>query len=466
MGGKVPKLKSKVAGQNPTNATPPLYSPPMSATSSDSDLISSRGDFDPVDMELDLNGGAGLSDVTTPPATPPPKATSVSAGDLLFERHTAHRLPVSFEESFRNRLAHQFMAHDQQFQQTCTKLDGKVSHDRVYIFVDGSNISTSFYQDLKKKFGMRHNEPLPGCLDVVKLHEILQRNRHVMASHIVGSKAPGKAEAQYFFDAEDIGYQKTILPRIPKDGKKPFSNTSDSDDIYSRRREPMQEHQVDENLQHLMINCAVDNINNKGVIILVTGDGNSNESGTSDGFPAHVVRCLSLGWAVEVYSFKSACSEVWTQPELLNNKEWAGRVSVHYLDSYLHDLCKPSFEKQLSEAAAKHATRASCRPTPMTLKRMTPIAEDKVASPHSHATHLDNDWRTPSPKKAKFTGPVMSEYQSVTATKSHTTSDYQTLLQTASTFGASKTTFASTNGFVGGCFGSFQQYSAISGAKV
>ncbi|KAH0436859.1 cell wall glucanase [Colletotrichum camelliae] len=466
MGGKVPKLKSKAAGQNATSATSPLRSPPMSATSSDSDSVSSRGDFDPVDMELDLNGGAGLSDVTTPPATPPPNTTSVSAGDLLFERHTALRLPVSFEESFSTRLAHQFMAHDQQLQETCAKLDSRMSHDRVYVFVDGSNISTSFYQDLKKKFGMRHNEPLPGCLDIVKLHEILQRDRHVMASHIVGSKAPGKTEAQYFFDAEDIGYKKTILPRIPKDSKKLFSNTSDSDDMYLRRREPMQEHQVDENLQHLMINCAIDNIRNKGVIVLVTGDGNSNDSGTSDGFPAHVVRCLTLGWAVEVYSFKSACSEAWTQPELLNNKEWAGRVSVHYLDSYLHDLCKPSFEKQLSEVAAKHATRVSCRPAPITLKRMKPILEDEGTSPRSHATHLDTKWRTPSPKEAKVTGTAMSEYQTVTVTKSHATSDYQKHLQTARTFGVGKTIFASTNGFVGGCFGSFQQCSNISGAKV
>ncbi|KAL0936707.1 cell wall glucanase [Colletotrichum truncatum] len=459
----------------PKVAVQPIVFPPspsVSATTSDSedqlDSVSSRGDFDPVDVDLELNGGAGLSDVTTPPTTPLAQTITLSAGERIFQRETAKRAPLSSEQPFSTRLMNDFRVHDQRLRDNFPKH----CDEGVSVFVDASNISIGFYDHLKRKLHMDKLDKLPPCIMFSRLQQILERDRKTSERYIAGSKSSTKEAPKYFEDAINCQYTPIITTRVPKDEKKesPRSDgnkwqkkiydttSSDSDDaLRFKNRVPEQEQCVDEMLQFRMSDCVLDN--EPGIMVVVTGDGNPNESGFSDGFPKHVERALKKGWVVEVYSFKETCAEIWTNPHFLNDDRWAGRLSHHHLDRYAQDMCNPAYDQQLADISFRNCKSSSKRkahlPASFVAESLhrTPVVKVQRQTFVSQTQLIKNSRRIPSPKKAELSESI-SGYLPASSHDAFAASSYQQHLLTASTFGT----------LPGGSFANFKSQSALTAA--
>ncbi|KAF9870415.1 hypothetical protein CkaCkLH20_12082 [Colletotrichum karsti] len=386
---------------------------------SDSDSVQSLGDFDPVGDGLDINGGADLSDITTPPTSPLIHAPTPFAADRLFERNTAGRARGLSEKSLALRVVDDFGVHDAGLKRTHPEL---LRHG-LHIFIDASNQILGFYDALKQLLGVHKHKPLPPCISMSAVHEVLARKRTVVKSYIAGSKNPThKRRSRYFDDAEALGYRPLVKNRVtlPKDAKSQRRHyyDDDSDDMAGSYQA---EEGVDEMIQTQMHYSVMDD--NPGVMVLVTGDGNQNETGFSDGFPADVKRALKRGWAVEIYAFKNTCAGIWTSPEFVDNDQWAGRYSVNYLDAYTQAFCNPVYRPQLESLAAEHASRPGLRSVQSSFKRKThwTVSLGKEAVNEStlivksekfsaaQASPLQGKWRIPSPqKKVKSFGSVLS----------------------------------------------------------
>lgn len=358
-----------------TNAVPAidLTTLPSSFTTPDqsdsdfsSDALSSKGDFD-----LPLDGGAGLSDVTTPPSTPPSKPViststvdvSFTAGERIFKNSLGKKnFSVAASQPLADRLASNFATHEQSIRGNYPEQYSS----GVHVFIDGSNIAISFYELLKQKLGLAPHVSLPACFQFSALQEVLERDRRIDKRYVLGSKKPFGRAPKYSEDAEAGGYKAIILTRVPKEP--PYDSSSDSDGPTPPARVHYQEQSVDEMLQMQMVNSIFES--KPGVMVLVTGDGNDNKNGASQGFPMHVKWALQQGWVVEVYSFKGNSSSCWTNPSFLKGdkdvtkrqyEQLARRLSHHYLDAYVQDMVKPIFQDQLAKLALQYASRPSLR---------------------------------------------------------------------------------------------------------
>ncbi|EFQ30481.1 uncharacterized protein GLRG_05625 [Colletotrichum graminicola M1.001] len=314
-----------------TTSFPP--SPPLSVASDDSlrysESPSPTGEFHHVDLRRD--GGAALSDITTPPATPPAQQDSSPesldgldlAGERLLKKQIIKRPRLAADEPLNARLVRQFGAHDQSLRDNFPEQYANGIHE----FYDGSNITVSFYNAEKKRRGMDKKDYLPAFFSLSAFRRVLERGRPVGRRFIAGSRNKMGVEPQYLLQARCLGFETKVFDRVRK-----FPASSDSEDEFQGMQ--MREQGVDE-LVHLgMAESLLDK--NPGIMVLATGDGNVAEF--SGGFPGFVIRALKRGWIVEVYSFAESAHSIWRDPSFINNPEWTGRLSFHPLDSFIQDL--------------------------------------------------------------------------------------------------------------------------------
>ncbi|KXH39700.1 hypothetical protein CNYM01_11588 [Colletotrichum nymphaeae SA-01] len=260
-------------------------------------------------------------------------ADNDNAGERLFNKQTAKRPPPSSQLPFAARLQQRFGARDESlalaYPEQCAR--------GLYIYADGSNISVSFFNDLKKRMGMSRDQRLStSAFSFHAFRGILERGREVKEGVIVGSRnnKAGNSRSSsspssvplYLQEAEACDYTAKVLQRVPAD------NSSSSAGSFA-----MKEQGVDETVQHHMRKAVLDNLGAPGVMILATGDGNL-DGDMEGGFPAAVQSALTNGWVVEVYHFAESAHSTWRDPRFLHNPEWDGRLTCHALDDFVFDM--------------------------------------------------------------------------------------------------------------------------------
>ncbi|GJC87365.1 hypothetical protein ColLi_10203 [Colletotrichum liriopes] len=352
-------------------------SPPLSAISDDSsrhsELASSTGDFGRVALG---RGGAALSDITTPPTTPPAqRATSLGssdgldlAGERLLKKQLFKRPRVVAAESLSVRLFQHFGAHDQGLREKFPEQYANGVHE----FYDGSNITVSFYNAEKKRRGMDKKDHLPAFFSLPAFQDVLERGRLVGRRFVAGSRNKMGVEPQYLLQARCLGFETKVFDRVRK-----FPASSDSEDEF--RGMQMREQGVDELVYLGMAESLLDT--KPGIMILATGDGNVGEF--SSGFPRFVKRALTRGWIVEVYSFAESAHSIWKDPSFINNPEWNGRLSFHPLDSFIHDFIDPNKDQIFHPAASAAVSRSSNKKPNMVKTTKTINLSVGVPAPHT-----------------------------------------------------------------------------------
>ncbi|KAG7046812.1 cell wall glucanase [Colletotrichum scovillei] len=260
-------------------------------------------------------------------------ADNDNAGERLFNKQTAKRPPPSSQLPLAARLQQRFGARDESlavaYPEQCAR--------GLYIYADGSNISVSFFNDLKKRMGMSRDQRLStSAFSFHAFRGILERGREVKEGVIVGSRnnKAGSSRSSsspssvplYLQEAEACDYTAKVLLRVPAD------NSSSSAGSFA-----MKEQGVDETVQHHMRKAVLDNLGAPGVMILATGDGNL-DGDMEGGFPAAVQSALANGWVVEVYHFAESAHSTWRDPRFLHNPEWDGRLTCHALDDFVFDM--------------------------------------------------------------------------------------------------------------------------------
>ncbi|KAL0766061.1 hypothetical protein CaCOL14_011259 [Colletotrichum acutatum] len=254
-----------------------------------------------------------------------------NAGERLFNKQTAKRPPPSSQLPLAARLQQRFGARDESMALAYPEQCGR----GLYIYADGSNISVSFFNDLKKRMGMSRDQRLSStAFSFYAFRGILERGREVKEGVIVGSrnnKAGNNRSSSstssiplYLQEAEACDYTAKVLQRVPAD-------TSSAGSF------AMKEQGVDETVQHHMRKAVLDNLGAPGVMILATGDGNL-DGDMEGGFPAAVQSALANGWVVEVYHFAESAHSTWRDPRFLHNPEWDGRLTCHALDDFVFDM--------------------------------------------------------------------------------------------------------------------------------
>ncbi|WYZ43054.1 hypothetical protein EsH8_VI_000753 [Colletotrichum jinshuiense] len=456
-----PEAKPKANGvqkpsYNAIAALPP--SPAPSEISGDatshSDSASFKGDFDSPTVARE--GGAALSDITTPPATPPAQSTTFPpstdgldlAGERLLKKQTTKRTRLSPEKTFSARLFDRFGTHDAKLRHQFPKNYAEGFH----VFIDGSNVSIGYYNTLKKILNMDRNENLPADFSLSALQQVLERDRPVVKRFIAGSRREEGSEPVYLQHAQQNGYATKVYSRVPKAPTYNPNSSSDSEDGYrGLRKMKMREQGVDEAIHLGMSDSIIDTIGNPGVMVVVTGDANQAEF--SEGFRVYTEKALRNGWVVEVYSYGGSASGRWRDPSFLNNEEWAGRVSHHYLDSFVWDMRDPNHVDKRSARSTQSATgpRTSTKKSKQSkffnssgylseqtttqktastwLALDTPVARPvQTTTVYSYGPPI----ATPTPQRG-FTGGVLGSFSAHTSSQSFTGSAYQQHVQGYST---------------------------------
>lgn len=164
-----------------------------------------------------------------------------------------------------------------------------------FLFVDLSNLLKSYMRD-------------KGITSVPKgwfgsLDSILIEDHEITKSFLVGSTMNKDHPDEIFKEAEDCGYELSILGLV---GNK--------------------EQGVDEVLQNKMYETYF-GTRDPGYFVLATGDGNTSDY--SAGFPWVANALLTRGWHGEVRGFKSSTSKNWEKL----SKDVKGRLKIRYLNS-------------------------------------------------------------------------------------------------------------------------------------
>jgi hypothetical protein len=168
----------------------------------------------------------------------------------------------------------------------------------IHIFVDISNVeigSKKLY-DGTLDFSVR--------LDIEKMMEIVVNMRGVSHQLAVGSVASEQAQSQ-FNRWDRVGFEMRILQRLPN-GK---------------------EQAVDEVLHAAIQQDIVKQFATEHTLIVLTGDGNNNNNGTS--FPEIIQLALDR-WKVEIWGWRTSMSNVYKK--FLEN--YGSKFSLHYFDDY------------------------------------------------------------------------------------------------------------------------------------
>ncbi|KAJ0166051.1 hypothetical protein CTA2_8907 [Colletotrichum tanaceti] len=246
------------------------------------------------------------------------------AGERLLKKQLLEKSLAVVSEPLEDRLFRQFGAHD-----CWVKTQFPMQHSNgIYQFYDGSNITVSFYNAVKRLRSLGKNDKLPAFFDLLQFQHVLERNRVVKRRFIAGSRNAQGALPRYLLEAQRANFETNVVSRVPK-----FPETS-FESAENLRKIQMCEQGVDELVHLAMSETILDNLGAPGIMILATGDGNLGQY-TTGGFPDYVEKALRAGWVVEVYSFSESAHPIWSDPNFLSDKRWRGRMSFHTLDSFI-----------------------------------------------------------------------------------------------------------------------------------
>lgn len=227
------------------------------------------------------------------------------------ETHASEELIASFQAIQRG---------DKYTYRKCPTID----KNGIHIFVDMSNIHISFIKTLKEKFNLPPNarfSPNP-YFNIEQFTLFLQRGRPVRSLHAGCSVHPDRSLPSFIEKLRTHGYRVDVRERKRTQEPK-FGNPSNGDRYV--------EDLVDETLQTRIGETVMKHHEEKGTLVLVTGD--AKPAPYSDGFFEYARRALAMGWHVEVVSWKASCSSLWKDPAFTG--EWGHRFRLIELDPFL-----------------------------------------------------------------------------------------------------------------------------------
>lgn len=306
------KLKAVQAVKAPTTIMPCSYSMAVAAGLPPSPPLSAHSD------------DALASPIRLATQSPASSNGLDLAGERLLKKQLLERSLAVVSEPLEDRLFQQFGAHDFWVKSQFLKQHG----NGVYQFYDGSNITVSFYNAVKRLRGLGKNDKLPAFFDLLQFQHVLERHRVVKRRFIAGSRNVQGALPRYLLEAQRANFETNVVSRVPKFPETSFESAGDLRGIQ------MCEQGVDELVHLAMAETILDNFGAPGIMILATGDGNPGQY-TTGGFPDYVEKALLVGWVVEVYSFSESAHPIWSDPEFISDKRWRGRMSFHTLDSFI-----------------------------------------------------------------------------------------------------------------------------------
>jgi hypothetical protein len=155
------------------------------------------------------------------------------------------------------------------------------------------------------------------ALQVEEMVRLVEAGRAFTSKVVIGSKAPGprsvwKPEMKYL----SLGFEVVVGTRSKDAGGK------------------QHEDHVDE-LLHCKIATVLldpDNDRKRNTVVLLTGDGNSNNA--KNNFPFFVSAALKRGWRVEMWAWKVSCSRIYRDMYKQLPQEQRGMYSLRYLDGH------------------------------------------------------------------------------------------------------------------------------------
>lgn len=145
------------------------------------------------------------------------------------------------------------------------------------------------------------------------LYELVSAGRAVQTK-VMGGSVPPQAEGLWEY-AQQLGFDTDLLYRVD-DGQGP-----------RRKREQA----VDEVLHLKMANAILD-CPAPQTMVLMSGDGKPSTFHTS--FPEQLGRALKFGWNVEVYSWRAACSRIYSRLE----KDNPDKIKLVFFDDHYEQL--------------------------------------------------------------------------------------------------------------------------------
>ncbi|KAK8022497.1 hypothetical protein PG993_013264 [Apiospora rasikravindrae] len=247
------------------------------------------------------------------------------------------------------------------------QIDQKTPDANIHIFVDMSNIFIGFEDKCREKRGIHKHQYFhidPKDFLFSRLHHILVRDRPVGKKSLAGSVANAAEQISppaHFLAAQKLDYKTSTMLRVIKFDSNtsyrrstgvtvsPFDwTTSSSGDesgdgspSYLCPRTKLGEQGVDENLHLAMQSSILDaafpgNGIAPGVMVLATGD--AKEAEFSEGFAYYAQKAMSMGWHVEVVSWKRCLSSIWKRAPFID--QFASQFRIIELDPFYEDMLK------------------------------------------------------------------------------------------------------------------------------
>ncbi|KFA79154.1 hypothetical protein S40288_11054 [Stachybotrys chartarum IBT 40288] len=213
----------------------------------------------------------------------------------------------------------------------------QVSANGVHVFLDMSNIQISFIKTLKALHGLQENDRLSPAprMELKFLNELLLRGRTAKVLNVGCSVSPRhQGQPAFVEELRQLGYHVDLRERKLVETSYSGYSSDPASAWQTPQKKRYKEDLVDETLQIRIGESVMEYFEERGTIVLVTGDAKPAEF--SDGFFAYANRALKMGWHVEVVSWKSSLSSAWTNPGW--TEQWADRFRVIELDDFLDDL--------------------------------------------------------------------------------------------------------------------------------
>ncbi|KAK8091794.1 hypothetical protein PG997_002155 [Apiospora hydei] len=145
------------------------------------------------------------------------------------------------------------------------------------------------------------------------------------------------------FDSNNSYRRSTAVTVSPFDWTTSSSGdeSGDGSPSYLCPRTKLGEQGVDENLHLAMQSSILDaafpgNGTAPGIMVLATGD--AKEAEFSEGFAHYAQKAMSMGWHVEVVSWKRCLSSVWKRAPFID--QFASQFRIIELDPFYEDMLK------------------------------------------------------------------------------------------------------------------------------
>ena len=161
----------------------------------------------------------------------------------------------------------------------------------IHVFIDHSNVAIGATRSTGKE------------LDVKRLVHRVEARRNAKERVVVGSHESERTATEW----KKLGYTVVADPRR---GKERF---------------------VDDALHAQLMRAASKSFDPGRVLLLVTGDGNSNEGRTT--FPECVMAAMQNDWHVELYSWRQSLNKVYVELA----EQHASHFSIHFLEDVYAD---------------------------------------------------------------------------------------------------------------------------------